>query len=90
METKEFEFKGFVMNGFIALFVEIILVGLCIVGFTLGDAYPILPLFSVIGLVLAVFLPIGFRKLEPNEAMVMLFFGKYRGTFTKTGYTPAT
>lgn len=24
--------------------------------------------------------------LEPNEARVLTFFGKYRGTFTKTGY----
>ena len=86
METKEFEFKGFAMNGFIALFIEIALVGLGIVGFAFGGKYPILPLFSLIGIVLAVFVPIGFRKLEPNEAMVMLFFGKYRGTFTKTGF----
>ena len=28
----------------------------------------------------------GFLKLEPNEAKVMVFFGKYRGTFTKTGF----
>ena len=28
----------------------------------------------------------GFLQLEPNEARVLLFFGKYRGTFTRTGY----
>ena len=27
-----------------------------------------------------------FLLLEPNEARVITFFGKYRGTFTKTGY----
>jgi len=86
METKEFEFKGFAMNGFIALFVEFAIIILSIGGLTLVDDYPILPLFSVIGLLLACLLPIGFRKLEPNEAMVMLFFGKYKGTFTKTGF----
>ena len=86
METKEFEFKGFVMNGFVALFVEFAILALCILGFVFVETYPILPLFSVIGALVLVILPIGFRKLEPNEAMVMLFFGKYRGTFTKTGF----
>jgi regulator of protease activity HflC (stomatin/prohibitin superfamily) len=28
----------------------------------------------------------GFVKLEPNEAKVLVFFGKYSGTFTKTGF----
>ena len=28
----------------------------------------------------------GFLLLEPNEARVLLFFGKYKGTFTRTGY----
>ena len=87
METKEFEFKGFTMNGFIALFIEIALIVLSIVGFVVfGTGHIGSPIWSVIGLVLATFFPIGFRKLEPNEAMVMLFFGKYRGTFSKTGF----
>jgi hypothetical protein len=28
----------------------------------------------------------GFIKLEPNEAVALLFFGKYKGTFTRTGF----
>lgn len=81
METKEFEFKGFAMNGFVALFVEIALVASCVWGLV-NDV----DLVIVAGLVLSCLLPIGFRKLEPNEAMVMLFFGTYKGTFTKTGF----
>ena len=30
METKEFEFKGFAMNGFVALFIEFAIIGLSI------------------------------------------------------------
>ena len=87
METKEFEFKGFAMNGFVALFCEIALLALAVVFLALyADGHPFFPVLSVICIVLAVILPIGFRKLEPNEAMVMLFFGKYKGTFTKTGF----
>ena len=87
METKEFEFKGLAMNGFVALFIEIALLVLSIMGIiSAANGSDILVVFPVIGLFLSIFLPIGFRKLEPNEAMVMLFFGTYRGTFTKTGF----
>ena len=87
METKEFEFKGLAMNGFVALFVEIAIIALSVWGFiSFANGQLDSPLLAVIGLLLACVLPIGFRKLEPNEAMVMLFFGKYRGTFTKTGF----
>ena len=87
MEKKEFEFKGFAMNGFVALFIEFAIIGLSVwsmIEFAMGK-FPT-PLLFVIGLLVACIWPIGFRKLEPNEAMVMLFFGKYRGTFTKTGF----
>ena len=75
------------MNGFVALFIEFAIIGLSIwsmAEFVLGKFSS--PWLFVIGLLLACIFPIGFRKLEPNEAMVMLFFGKYRGTFTKTGF----
>ena len=86
METKEFEFKGFAMNGFIALFIELALVALAVVLLAFTADYPFFPLLSVILILVAIIFPIGFRKLEPNEAMVMIFFGKYKGTFTKTGF----
>ena len=75
------------MNGFIALFIEIAIIALSVWGFAAFDSEQLAtPILSIIGLLLACILPIGFRKLEPNEAMVMLFFGKYKGTFTKTGF----
>lgn len=89
METKEFEFKGFAMNGFVALFVEIAIVALSVWGLVLYSEPLGSGLFlalGIVGLFLAIILPIGFRKLEPNEAMVMVFFGVYKGTFTKTGF----
>ena len=89
METKEFEFKGFAMNGFVALFVEIAIIALSVWSLVLYSDPLGSGLFlalGIIGLFLAIILPIGFRKLEPNEAMVMVFFGVYKGTFTKTGF----
>ena len=37
-------------------------------------------------LIVSIVLMCGFLMLEPNEARVLTFFGKYRGTFTRTGY----
>ncbi len=87
METKEFEFKGFTMNGFIALLVELVIIAAFIcafVAFAVGRLST--PFLAIFGILVACIFPIGFRKLEPNEAMVMVFFGKYKGTFTKTGF----
>ncbi len=84
METKELDFKGFKVNGFLALFLHlVVLTALIIFGF----------ITSVPTLVLSVFLTIvwfilfaGYMQLEPNEARAMVFFGKYKGTFKETGF----
>ena len=88
METKEKEFKGLVINGFVALILFLALTGISVyalvhfiqIANTLG---------IVVSIVAAVFFMIclfGLRMQEPNEAMAMLFFGNYRGTFKKTGF----
>ena len=88
METKEKEFKGLVVNGFIALVLFLALTALSVYGIVYFANNP-----DTIGVVLcivaAVFFMIclfGLRMQEPNEAMAMLFFGNYRGTFKKTGF----
>ncbi len=37
-------------------------------------------------IVVWVILMFGFTKLEPNEAIVMIFFGKYKGVLKETGF----
>jgi regulator of protease activity HflC (stomatin/prohibitin superfamily) len=88
METKEKEFKGLVINGFVALILFLALTALSVYGIVYFVNNP-----DTIGVVLcivaAVFFMIclfGLRMQEPNEAMAMLFFGNYRGTFKKTGF----
>ena len=88
METKEKEFNGVVINGFVAL--------ILLLALTAGSVYGIVyfaKLSQTIGVVLCVVAAVlflillsGLRMQEPNEAMVMLFFGNYRGTFKKTGF----
>lgn len=86
MENKEFEFNGLKTNGFVMLFVVFALLAVTITGFVKGGEHNLAIALGIVIIVLDIFLAIGFRMLEPNEGMVMLFFGKYRGTFTKTGF----
>jgi len=87
MEQKEFDFKGCNLNGFAMLFFNFALIVLSIFLFFtydyLGDLGIVL---GVVGLILNFFLWPGFMSLEPNEARAMVFFGKYKGTFRKTGF----
>jgi len=88
MENKEFEFKGLRINGFLMLFVIIAVLAWAIFGFTeCTEGQPVSLIISgIVLIVLDIILCIGFRMLEPNEAMVMVFFGKYKGTLTKVGF----
>ncbi len=81
METKEYEFKGFKMNGFIGLLME-----LCLVGLIVAAGMYDLEFFIPIMIILVVIIAKGFVQLEPNEARAMVFFGKYRGTFRENGF----
>ena len=84
METKELNFKGFKMNGFLGLFVHlIVLPALIFFGFI-----TCVPTAIVSGILCIVWLIMfaGYMQLEPNEARAMVFFGKYKGTFKETGF----
>lgn len=86
MENKEFSYKGFVMNGFLAIFLALVLFAVTIYCFVLADKSVE---FAIIGGLLFLLLCVcmnGFVKLEPNEAKVLVFFGKYSGTFSCTGF----
>ena len=87
MNTKEISYKGLLMNGFLALFINLIVIPalavLC-VWITNGTPAVILPLV-VLGVSFFIMMA-GYFSQEPNEARVMVFFGKYKGTFTETGF----
>lgn len=88
MNTKEFAFNGLTLNGFLALF--LILIVLPIVSIVLVFyVFASLPAFVFISTLATLLFVIGLCGLfsqEPNEARVMVLFGKYKGTFTKTGF----
>ncbi|MHC1689533.1 MAG: SPFH domain-containing protein [Bacteroidales bacterium] len=87
MDTNEFSFKGFKANGFLMLFANFVLILACIallVFFSQLSVWVIV--IAVIGLIKSFFIWAGFFELEPNEARLMVFFGKYKGTFRETGF----
>lgn len=92
MEKKEFTFSGLTINGFLMLFLNLFLtlgsIGLFIYAVILDEGWLAYTLGTVSGIILLAtfFLWCGFVMIEPGEARVMMFFGKYRGTFTTAGY----
>ena len=88
MNGKEFDFAGMKLNGFAMLFMNLALmaIGIAMIVWGINAEMFAYALVGILSLVLTFFLWPGFFMLEPNEAVVMLFFGKYRGTFKDTGY----
>ena len=95
MDNKEFAFKGLVVNGFLMLFVNAAVLIMSLVGIV----YSIILLDgsngaegggllagSLVLLLVNIFMWFGLMMLEPNEAKVTTWFGKYSGTFTATGF----
>jgi len=84
MPNSQYEYRGVCINGFLMLFIQIATATLAIWLFMSGTTYQ-----SVIGVILSILWAItvkGYIMLEPNESMVLVFFGKYSGTFYKVGY----
>lgn len=95
MENQEFKFEGTVLNGFLMLFVNFAVLILSIVGII----YSIIMLDasngaqggwllggSILLVVINIIMWCGMLQLEPNEARVTTWFGKYAGTFAQTGF----
>lgn len=84
MDTKEKNFKGVRVNGFLSLFIYFILIGCMVWLFSLDQT--IGNSLAIVFIILICIYPIGFMTIEPNNAQVMLFFGKYKGTMSENGF----
>lgn len=87
MNAKEFQYNDLVINGFVSLFVNLAILPLLIVmSFILFKGSIVLFLLLILFLAAAILMIPGYFSQEPNEARAMVFFGKYKGTFTETGF----
>lgn len=89
MKNQEFDFKGFTLNGFVMLFaiVAALVISGLLLGFGIEYENALKIVTGCVLLLVAIVAMCGFIMIEPNEARVMLFFGKYHGTFKKVGYS---
>ena len=90
MKNANYTYSGWKMNGFLALLVNLLMLGGAVWNFVLlGESEEFVPMFLIVALalvVLSIIMACGFMMLEPNEARVLTFFGTYKGTFYNTGY----
>ena len=70
------------INGYIILLVVFILIGIGI--YSIFNNYPIW--IVIVSFVIAFLLLPGFTIVNPNESMVMVLFGDYRGTLKDNGF----
>ena len=75
-------------NGWSILFILIILVLAAITAIIIGAGYhrPLLIFLGILLLILSAISCIGFFTVEPNQGVVLLLFGKYKGTERETGF----
>ena len=90
MKNGNYTYSGWKMNGFLALLINLILVGLSVwlfIELFERDEFNGLIFTGIwVTVIAAIIMACGYKMLEPNEARVLRFFGNYRGTFYQTGF----
>ena len=88
MEAKERIYNGMLMNGFLALLVNLVVLpvlAFLTMYYMLDVTWFSIPVMIILSLAFFIMFA-GYFSQEPNEARVMVFFGKYEGTFKDTGF----
>lgn len=92
MENKEFAFQGKTINGILMLVINLLVfltgIGMFVLACLSEETWQacVCGISSAVLLILSIVCVCGFILVEPGQARVLLFFGKYRGTFTQPGY----
>lgn len=92
MENKEFAFQGKTINGILMLVINLLAfltgIGMFVLACLSEETWQacVCGISSAVLLILSIICICGFILVEPGQARVLLFFGKYRGTFTQPGY----
>lgn len=87
--NSEYEYRGSIINGFLMLgVIWLLLPAIAVFSIICGgtDNFFLSILVPVIIGICMIIMTVGFFVQQPNEARVMIFFGKYRGSCRKVGY----
>ena len=82
------EYKGFKANGFFMLFVSLAIIAGSIWGiiYSANLNSTLMVIGCIIGVIVGIIMLCGLMVIEPNQARVMVFFGKYRGNLLDEGF----
>lgn len=87
-QNHEYEYRGAAMNGFLTIALAILIPAIAVLAIIFGGDEHLglsvgvaLPMF-----IIEIIFLVGYFTQEPNQARVMIFFGKYKGTFRKVGF----
>ena len=87
-QNLNFEYKGFKANGFVMFFLSLALIAAGIWGivYAVNEGAAITAILGAVAILVALVMFCGLMVIEPNQARVLVFFGKYRGNFLKEGF----
>ncbi|MBD5214492.1 MAG: SPFH domain-containing protein [Bacteroidales bacterium] len=89
MKNKETKFEGKVFNGFLMLGLLLVmipvLIAICCLSYESG-IFELCIGGSILLFIIDIIMMIGLFSQQPNEVRVMIFFGKYKGTFDQVGF----
>ncbi|WP_199616226.1 SPFH domain-containing protein [Paenibacillus alkalitolerans] len=77
------EFGAWKMNGFFAVLIAVLYV---LLGVFVIASFPRIAFVGVIFLIIAFIMLISITVIQPNQAAVVTFFGKYKGTVREAGF----
>ena len=73
-------------SGYMSIAIFLVLMGLGVLGLVLFNEYVGVIVTSVTLFVIAIFLSMGMVVVNPNESMVLVLFGEYKGTLKQNGF----
>ena len=87
-QNLNFEYKGFKANGFVMFFLSLAMIAAGVWGIVnaINVNYILTAIIGIIAILVAFVMFFGLMVIEPNQARVLVFFGKYRGNFLKEGF----
>ena len=87
-QNLNFEYKGFKANGFVMFFFSLALIAAGVWGIinAINVDYGLTAILGIVAILVALVMLLGLMVIEPNQARVLVFFGKYRGNFLKEGF----
>lgn len=82
------EYNGFKANGFLMLLTILAIIAASTWGivYTVNTGIGLTAVLGIAGIIAALISLFGLMVIEPNQARVMVFFGKYKGNFIKDGF----